>query len=292
LVAWIIYFQEGAVLNNQYIKLYIEEGRKLDIDVRLILVENLEFGVKQNRLFMKYQNNEIEKPDFAICRTIYPLLSKHLEDMGIRVFNNSFVSEICNDKAKTHQYVAKAGIKMVDSSFYKNFQVKDTVSHVVQPTIIKAVAGHGGKQVYLLNPAEDTELNIDCSKVIRGLAGSDAVVQPFTGSRRQDLRVYVLGREIVAAVLRTAKEGFKSNFSLGGEVTLYQLTEEEKQTVNQVIKLFDFDLVGIDFLLGDQGELIFNEIEDVVGSRMLYKCSDINIVEKYLKYMRNCMDGI
>jgi gamma-F420-2:alpha-L-glutamate ligase len=111
------------------------------------------------------------------------------------------------------------------------------------------------------------------------------VVQPFTGRRHQDLRVYVIGKEIIAAVLRTAKEGFRSNFSLGGEVRLYELSEEEKKIVELITGQFEFGLVGIDFIIGDEGELIFNEIEDVVGSRMLYQCSDINIVELYLKYI-------
>ena len=96
----------------------------------------------------------------------------------------------------------------------------------------------------------------------------------------------MIGTEIIAAVLRTAKEGFKSNFSLGGEVSLYELSDSEIEIVNRIIGQFEFGLVGIDFIIGDDGELIFNEIEDVVGSRMLYQCSDINIVEKYLSFIR------
>ena len=50
--------------------------------------------------------------------------------------------------------------------------------------------------------------------------------------------------------------------------------------------LFDIGLAGIDFLIGDNGELIFNEVEDVVGARMLYQCvPDINLVGKYLDYI-------
>jgi gamma-F420-2:alpha-L-glutamate ligase len=56
--------------------------------------------------------------------------------------------------------------------------------------------------------------------------------------------------------------------------------------VNQILNLFDFGLVGIDFLIGDKGELIFNEIEDVVGARMLYQCTDINLVGLYLDYIQ------
>ncbi|NLP34838.1 MAG: ATP-grasp domain-containing protein [Clostridiales bacterium] len=298
--AWLIYYKESAIYNEAYINFYVEEGNKLGIEVKLILVEDLEFGVKENKLFIRYQGEIITKPDFAICRAIYPLLSKHLEYMGIPTFNNSFVAEICNDKAKTYQYLAKTGIRMVDTSFHQNAQGRDVLIKAVKPTVIKSVDGHGGKQVFLYEPKLE-ELNpnmagtanstkhqnsdLELDKIIQGLGTSDLVVQPLTGSRHQDLRVYVIGKEVQAAVLRTAKNGFKSNFSLGGEVELYTLSEVEKGIINTIVDQFEFGLVGIDFIIGDNGELIFNEIEDVVGSRMLYQCSDINIVKKYLEYI-------
>lgn len=284
MLAWIIYYHESARYNEQYIKFYIEEGKKLGIDVRLILVEDLEFGVVRNHWFVRYKGNEVQRPDFVINRAIYPLLSRHLEYMGIRVFNNAMVSELCNDKAKTYQYLAKTGITMVDSSFYRSYQTKDLVAKLTKPTVIKAVDGHGGSQVFLAEP------KIPSDHIICGIGSCDIVVQPLVGSKHQDLRVYVIGKEVIAAVLRTAREGFKSNFSLGGEVCLYELSEQETGLVDTIISQFDFGLVGIDFIIGDEGELIFNEIEDVVGSRMLYQCSDINIVARYLTYIKNALN--
>lgn len=294
--AWIVYYRDSAEYNKKYIEFYIEEGKKLGIDFSLVLIEDIKFGVREGKLFltrremgfhremgfrrkMGYHNRP---PDFVVVRAIYPLLSKHLELMGIPVYNNSFVSEICNDKAKTYQYLAKSGIPMVDSFFYKNCQVKDQLE-ITAPTVIKSVDGHGGKQVFLVDDQKTYEQRAE--EVVKGIGSSDVVVQPLTGSKSQDLRVYVIGTEIIAAVLRTSKEGFRSNYSLGGEVQLYHLTEDEKQLVYKIIREFEFGLVGIDFLIGDKGELIFNEIEDVVGSRMLYQCSNINIVELYLKFI-------
>ncbi|MDF2487232.1 MAG: hypothetical protein K0R46_3400 [Herbinix sp.] len=284
MIAWIIYHRDNAIYNKQYIQFYIDEGAKQGIEVKLLLVEDMEFGVRAGTWFLTYHKQELQKPDFAIGRAIYPLLSKQLECMGIPVFNNSFVAEICNDKARTYQYLAKTGIKMVDSSFYRNSQVQGVIDNLRQDTVIKAVAGHGGSQVFLVPEHQDSTTLVHTS-IVEGLAGSDVVVQPLTGTRHQDLRVYVIGKDIIAAVLRTAKEGFKSNFSLGGEVRLYELKDVEVEIVQKIIMQFDFGLVGIDFIIGDEGELIFNEVEDVVGSRMLYQCSEINIVELYLAYI-------
>lgn len=294
MIGWLIYYKESAIYNERYIKFHIEEGDKLGIAVKLILVEDLEFGVVDNQWFLKVEGKVETKPDFVICRAIYPLLSRQLEYMGISVFNNSFVSEICNDKARTYQYLAKTGISMVDTSFYRNAQIPQVLNNVMKPTVIKAVEGHGGAQVFLIHQKDvkygkgmTSDHPLEADRIVIGLGNSDVVVQPLIGTRHQDLRVYVIGKEIITAILRTAKEGFKSNFSLGGEVCIYSLSDMEKKLVQGIIDQFDFGLVGIDFIIGDNGELIFNEIEDVVGSRMLYQCSDINIVERYLKFIQS-----
>lgn len=144
--------------------------------------------------------------------------------------------------------------------------------------VVKSVSGHGGTEVFLVENQEFDPRMLTIE--------SDFVIQPLVGNKHQDLRVYVLGKEILACVLRTAKEGFKSNFSLGGNVELYQLTEEQEENINRITALFDFGLVGIDFIVADDGTLLFNEIEDVVGARMLYQCTDINLVKKYLSFIK------
>lgn len=283
--AWLIYSEYESKRNRRYIDFYIEEGEKLDIYFKLLIVERLDFGIKSGGIFLNYEGNQLPTPDFAICRIMYPLLTTHLENMKIPVFNNSFVSEICNDKAKTYEFVAQLQIPMVDTIFCKKEFVTEKLENVSYPCVIKTADGHGGKEVFLLENAHCVD------DILTSCHGKDIVMQPFIGKSHQDLRVYVIGDEIIAAVLRTAKEDFRSNYSLGGEIQLYELTKEEKETVYKIIDLFKenssfgLGLVGIDFIIGDHRELLFNEIEDVVGSRMLYQCTDINIVKLYLDFI-------
>lgn len=284
MTGWLIYRLKDAKKNKGYIELYFEEGKVLGIDINLILVDNLSFGVENNELFVRYNDEFVEMPDFVINRSRYPLLTKHLEDMGIQVFNNSKVAEICNDKAKTYQYISRLDIPIVDTKFIKSEDLKEALDNISsedlkEPLVIKGVSGHGGNQVFLYDH------DLKKHKILQALSNNDVVIQPLIGDKNQDLRVYVIGKTIVAAILRTAKNGFKSNYSLGGEVGTYQLSQNEIQLITKIINEFNFGLVGIDFLIDNNGSLIFNEIEDVVGARMLYQCTDINIVSLYLKYI-------
>lgn len=279
LQGWLLYNREDAKRNEAYIALHKEEGEKLGIQIKLLYIEDIEFGVQFDEWYLLYRGKELEKPDFAIVRMNFPLLSRQLELMDIPVFNHSFVASVCNDKAQTYQYVAKTGVAMVDSRFvHKNFLLEQLTT-VKRPFVVKSVSGHGGQQVFLVEDGQDV-------KEIYEKLDDHVVIQPLASSKKQDLRVYIVGNQIVGAVLRTGQDGFKSNFSLGGKAELYTLEDDEKEIVERIVDLFDLGLAGIDFIIGDNGALIFNEIEDVVGSRMLYSCSDINIVALYLGYIR------
>ncbi|WP_167956609.1 ATP-grasp domain-containing protein [Anaerosporobacter faecicola] len=281
MLAWILYGEKEAEYNKHYIQMYQEEGKQFDLDVELILVEKLDFGVSNGTYFLEYEQKPIQAPVFVISRVIDPLLSSQLECMKIPVFNRAEVARICNDKALTYQFIAAINIPMVDTIFCKKGMLLKKLERRTTPTVVKTVAGHGGQQVYLLDPTNQDEID----KVVMQTKEYDTVVQPLIGTKHEDLRVYVIGKTIIAAILRKAKEGFKSNFSLGGEVCVYELNHEERQCVQSIIELLEPDMVGIDFIIGDEGELIFNEIEDVVGARMLYQCTDINLVKLYLEYI-------
>lgn len=295
MTGWLIYGEKDALKNKSYIEFYEKEGRAMGIDIKLILREYLEIGINSSSWFLRYKGKECSKPDFAIVRTIYPILNRQLEFLSVPVFNSAEVARICNNKALTYQTVAALGIPIVDTTFVENSMLKEKYRMVTEPTVIKTVDGHGGSQVFLALPkaAADTKDIYEALRsqetaeedIISGIAASDCVMQPLITGRHQDLRVYVIGKAIVAAILRTSREGFRANYSLGGEVRVYELSEKEKSIVEKIIQHFPFGMVGIDFLITEDGELLFNEIEDVVGARMLYQCTDINLVKQYLEFI-------
>lgn len=283
MTGWLIYTKKDAAYNRQFIKMHFEEAEKKEISLHFFYFEDFTYGVKYNQFFLENVKEQIyiteqdrkDVPDFVICRARVPMFSKHLEYLNILVFNNAFVSEICNNKAKTYQHLAQYHIPMIDTTFYYSESLNDILEQKKSDKeVIKAVDGHGGSQVFLT-----------AQQPVEELAHSDFVIQPLTGKKNQDVRVYVIGKKIICAICRTAADGFKSNFSLGGKVELYQLSERQKKTVQKIIDCFDFGMVGIDFLIGDDDEFIFNEIEDVVGARMLYQCTDINLLALYFEHI-------
>jgi len=63
------------------------------------------------------------------------------------------------------------------------------------------------------------------------------------------------------------------------------LTEENKKSVKRILEYLKSDFIGIDFMLNQKVEFVFNEIEDVVGIRTLYEYGHIDTAKVYVEYI-------
>lgn len=292
---WMVYDREGLAKNKDYVTLYETACAPYGIGVEAVYGDCVKKRITGG-----------ETPVFALVRTIDPELNRFFEGCNIPVFNPYLVSQICNDKGKTLAYLKETVFSVPSLSFgctdisYILGQDRESLrtyflecfdysTHEEQERllirraedfVLKAVNGHGGSQVFSFSNERD--------RIMREMPDQDFVIQPMvqTGSPGRDLRVYVIGQEIIAAVMRSSMEDFRANYSRGAEVSLYPLAASQKEIVQRVIKKFDFGMAGIDFILDQEDQMILNEIEDVVGARMLYRCApEIDIVTQYVRYV-------
>jgi gamma-F420-2:alpha-L-glutamate ligase len=177
------------------------------------------------------------------------------------------------------------------------------------PFVLKTAAGHGGKGVDLVfgdrkstgdgrnagdgenGKSGGAESSCDMAGIM-SKAGFETgfAAQRIIGNAEGDVRVYVLGGRIVAAAMRTSNGGFKSNVSLGGNAQAYTLASREKELVERLYASLKAkpDFAGFD-VIPAEGEFIFNEMEDVVGTRMLYGVYGIDAAGSYCDYMASVM---
>lgn len=266
--AWLIYEEEGATRNRDYIDMHIEKGKRFGMEFRVIICDK--------------EKLPSTLPDFAIVRAMRPDITKKIEDIGVPVFNSYHVSSICNNKARTYEYLKENGIPVMPWVSAKSTDAPIEVPYF--PAVIKPCSGHGGENVSIIRNEEEYLASL------RRIYPDEYVIQPIATGVGRDMRVYVVGNKICGAVQRTSKNDFRSNFSLGGEVEKAELTQDEKKLADAVISLFDFGMCGIDIMYHEEKPVI-NEIEDVVGSRMLYKTHDIDILDIYLSYIKERMNS-
>lgn len=201
--------------------------------------------------------------DFVINRTNDYKIAEYYESRGIRVFNPSRLSKIANDKQKCYEFMKENGIEIMPIN-YKGV-----------PAVKKRIDGHGGIDVYMLDKAEPFE--------------DGYVYQKPCDTLGRDVRVWLIGGKIIASILRSSDTDFRSNFCLGGKASKYTLTDDDRALVYKIADLLDYDYIGIDFIFNN-GRLVFNEIEDTVGARMIYSLTDIDIISLYCDYIKEELD--
>ena len=163
----LVYDKEGAKRNASYIKMHEEVGKKLNMPIHFLYDEDV----------MEYLEINRESVDFCMVRTICSALTKQIEARGIPCFNSSFVSEICNHKGKTYDYILKnCEIPLVKTKTFQNIELSEKLLKEYPDYVIKAVDGHGGKQVFLTNESFDL--------IQTGIASSDFILQSHVKAQR------------------------------------------------------------------------------------------------------------
>ena len=256
----LVYTSADAEYNKWFIDHIIEEGRKCNLDIRLVLSDKEEVP-----------DNDI---DFAIVRNRDSKLCKRLEENNIRCFNSSYVVNIGNDKWEMYKDFNAAGIPVMYTQRTK----------LPYPFVMKPVDGHGGENVYLIKNADEYKRAIDTNPDEK--TGKFIFQVPATEKGR-DIRVYVVGGIILTAMERIAvdtEKDFRSNYSLNGNAKEHALTDEELKLAAKVADHIKADFVGID-LIYNNGRPAVNEIEDAVGTRMLYSLTDIDPVREFVAHI-------
>ncbi len=263
MTGWLVYDAPEAKRNAWIIERYRRSAAARGVELTLELLERMECEMPE-RL-----------PDFCICRRPAPAFRSALEDRGVPVFNSSFADRLCNDKHKTAEFAKALGIPVAEEYAWGRAEELKTPPF---PAVVKPVDGHGGQGVFLVRGETEWEA------AVRALSGRTVVVQRPVQTLGRDLRVYLLGKRPVAAMLRISDRDFRSNFSLGGRAEPRELMPEMRAIVSKIAEAADFGLVGVD-LIFDGETPVLNEIEDVVGARMLYAGTDIDIADEYVAYI-------
>jgi len=277
---WLVYEAQNIQRNSFFIDRWMQAAKAEAVDLRLVKTNELAYGIRDDGAFLLLSGLD-EKPDFIVMRCNQPLLSCHAESMGIAVFNNSKVARICNDKRLTHSLLA-GQVPMMDTAFLAHDAFYAPFPF---PLIIKGVQGCGGREVYR---ADDS---VQYQEALKAIAPDHAVAQTLCDEPGRDMRVYVLGDKIIACMLRYSTDDFRSNIGLGAASKPVDLPGKVREYVAIIQSHFRFGLVGIDFIF-HQGQPVFNEIEDAVGTRMLYMHTGRDIAWEYLALILGQLPGL
>ncbi|MER1999087.1 MAG: ATP-grasp domain-containing protein [Lysinibacillus sp.] len=248
-----------------------------DATVNARFIEQLQLAAKAQQIELQLgYPDELQQlqldVDFVWNRSRQAAVSYYFEAKNVRVFNNAKTNEIANDKLLATRFVERLHIETVPTWQ----QIEQITAY---PVVVKSIDGHGGKEVRLC------ESEVELHQQLEQLRDKSVIFQPYIEANAQDVHVWMLGTTIIGAVLRTGKNDFKSNYTLGGTIEKFELPKPLHQNVLTITEALRSDYIGIDFIKGVDGTFYFNEIEDPVGAKSYYDLYDDQLAKRLIRYI-------
>jgi ribosomal protein S6--L-glutamate ligase len=147
--------------------------------------------------------------------------------------------------------------------------------------------GTQGKGVVLAETKKAAESVIDA---FRGLQAHFLTQEFIQETKGTDVRCLVVGEQVVASMLRKAKEGeFRSNLHRGGYAQLVEITSEERLMATRAANIIGLNVAGVDILRSARGPLIM-EVNSSPGLEGIETATGTDVAEMIIKFLENTLN--
>jgi len=246
--------------------------------------------ITSRRPELRYQGEKLTGfdaviPRIAASHTFFGLaVLRQFEMMGVYPLNESVAIGRSRDKLRSMQLLSRAGLGMPKTAFAIDSQYTPDLLQIVggAPVVIKLLEGTQGIGVVL------AESDKSAKSIIDAFNGVDVaiLVQEFVKeSEGKDIRAFVVGRKVVAAMERTGAKGdFRSNLHRGGSARPVELSKEERATALKAAQVMGLNVAGVDMLRSDQGPKIM-EVNSSPGLEGIQSSTGINVAKLILTFL-------
>jgi ribosomal protein S6--L-glutamate ligase len=209
---------------------------------------------------------------------------RQFEQIGIYTPNESIAIARSRDKLRATQLFSRHSIGIPATEFVRDSSdILPAIQRVGGvPVIIKVVEGTQGVGVILAETEKVAEAII---QTLHG-AKQNVLIQKFVKeSQGSDIRAFVVGDRVVAAMRRIAEVGeYRSNVHRGGSVEGITLTPEFEQTALRAVQIIGLGVAGVDMLESAEGPQIM-EVNSSPGLEGIEKATGINVARAIVEYV-------
>jgi ribosomal protein S6--L-glutamate ligase len=211
------------------------------------------------------------------------------EMAGVFTLNDSQAISRSRDKLRSLQLLSRAGVGLPTTSFAHSTQDIDGLLEVVggAPIVVKLLEGTQGLGVVLAETRKAAESVISA---FRQLDANILVQEYIKEARGADIRAFVVGGKVVAAMKRQAAPGeFRSNLHRGGAGEAIKLTPGERATAVRAAKTMELNVAGVDMLQSDSGPMVL-EVNSSPGLEGIESASGVDIADAIIEFIEDNAD--
>ncbi len=276
--------------NNFSTQALVRAAEKRDHTVELIDTRRCYLDIKNKIPRVHYDNRELPFYDAVVPRigasiTHYGMaVVRHFQAMGTYCLNSADAIGLSRDKLAAHQILSYQRLPMPNTAFGNS--PKDTSSIIKlfgdSSLVIKLLNSTQGKGIVL---AESQKAARAVISAFRNLEANFLAQEYIKESKGQDIRCLVLGRKVIASMVRTPAAGdFKSNLHAGGVSKSIKITAEERKLAVRASRTLGLSFSGVDLIRSNSGPKII-EVNSSPGLQGIQSITRVDLASTIIQYL-------
>ena len=201
---------------------------------------------------------------------------RQFELMGSYTPNSPAAIARARDQLRCHQVLAAKGIGLPVTVFGDNPDDTGDLLAMLGPPphVVKLNEGTQGNGVML---TEKLSASRGAIETLRGLYANFLVQEFIAEAKGADLRCFVVGDRVVAAMRRQAPKGdFRSNLHRGGTAKAVRATRAEMDTAVRAAKILGLGVAGVDLIRSKRGPLVL-EVNSSPGLEGIEEATGVDV---------------
>jgi RimK family alpha-L-glutamate ligase len=222
-------------------------------------------------------------PGGSLEQIIFRVDALHwLEDRGIPVMNSPRAIERCVDKFYTDALLQEAGLPTPETVVCERADEALAAIREMGDAVVKPIFGSLGHGIVRVTGQDLAKRVVDALEQIRAVF----YVQRAVGHGGRDIRVFVVGGRVLAAVERRAPVGdWRTNVSRGGTVRAIDLPPAWAEYAVCAAAVVGADYAGVDLLPSNDGGVFVLEVNGVPGWKGLQQATGINVADALVEHL-------
>ncbi len=278
----------GSYATKRLVKATSDRGHEVRV------LDTLRFGIDlaSDEPELQYRGRPLPDYDAIIPRIGASItyfgtaVVRQFEQMDVYTPNTASAIAASRDKLRAFQILSRYDIGIPKSTFVRDR--KDVPAAIRRvggaPVVIKLIEGTQGIGVMLAPDAAIAEAIVETLHS----ADQNVLLQQFISeSRGRDVRAFVIGNRVVAAMRRTAQgDEFRSNLHRGGSIAPVELDEDYERAAVRAAQILGLRVAGVDLLESDNGPLII-EVNSSPGLQGIEAATGLDVAGAIVDFVSN-----
>jgi ribosomal protein S6--L-glutamate ligase len=264
-------------------------------DVKVLNTLKLAIDLDRGSPNLYYRQKSLSHYDAVLPRigasiTYYgTAVVRQFEEMDVFCANTANGITNSRDKLRSLQILSRHHIGIPRTTFVND--KKDVLPAIERvggaPVVIKLIEGTQGIGVLLAETRNAAESIIELLQSQK----QNVLIQKFVAeSKGRDIRAFVVGDRVVAAMRRVAQgQEFRSNVHRGGVAEAVELSEEYRETAVRAAQILGLRVAGVDMLESADGPQIM-EVNSSPGLEGIERCTKLDIAGAVVEYIAARVD--